>query len=66
VIDPSDIDPETGRPYANYSSPSLDPPYDDDDGYPGPCIAPGDAHSWVVSDEDGHCYCETCGADGDA
>lgn len=23
-IDPMDIDPETGRPYANYSSPSLD------------------------------------------
>lgn len=23
-IDPMDIDPETGRPYAGYSSPSLD------------------------------------------
>lgn len=22
-VDPADIDPETGRPYANYSSPSL-------------------------------------------
>lgn len=24
MIDPQDIDPDTGRPYANYSSPSLD------------------------------------------
>lgn len=23
-IDPMDIDPDTGRPYAGYSSPSLD------------------------------------------
>lgn len=23
-IDPMDLDPDTGRPYANYSSPSLD------------------------------------------
>lgn len=28
-IDPSDIDPETGRPYAGYSSPSLDTSFHD-------------------------------------
>lgn len=28
-IDPRDIDPETGRPYSNYSSPSLDTSFHD-------------------------------------
>ena len=28
-IDPQDIDPETGRPYSNYSSPSLDTSFHD-------------------------------------
>lgn len=28
-IDPMDIDPETGRPYANYSSPALDTSFHD-------------------------------------
>lgn len=28
-IDPRDIDPATNRPYANYSSPSLDTSFDD-------------------------------------
>lgn len=28
-IDPSDIDPETGAPYANYSSPALDTSFHD-------------------------------------
>ncbi len=28
-IDPQDIDPDTGRPYANYSSPSLDTSFHD-------------------------------------
>lgn len=28
-IDPMDIDPETGRPYSNYSSPSLDTSFHD-------------------------------------
>jgi hypothetical protein len=28
-IDPQDIDPETNRPYANYSSPSLDTSFHD-------------------------------------
>lgn len=28
-IDPMDIDPDTGRPYANYSSPSLDTSFHD-------------------------------------
>jgi hypothetical protein len=44
---------------------------DDDEGYPPPC--PGrekEGHSWVIADEDnggdGRCYCEYCGADGDA
>jgi len=25
-----------------------------------------DGHSWVESEETGRCYCEWCGADGDA
>ena len=29
MIDPQDIDPETGRPYAGYSSPSLDTSFHD-------------------------------------
>lgn len=41
----------------------------DDDGYPPPCPGRKD-HSWVIADEDnggdGRCYCEYCGADGDA
>lgn len=28
-IDPSDLDPETGEPYSNYSSPSLDTGFHD-------------------------------------
>lgn len=28
-IDPMDIDPNTGRPYSNYSSPSLDTSFHD-------------------------------------
>lgn len=28
-IDPGDIDPDTGRPYSNYSSPSLDTSFHD-------------------------------------
>lgn len=28
-IDPQDIDPDTGRPYSNYSSPALDTSFDD-------------------------------------
>lgn len=28
-FDPQDIDPETGRPYSNYSSPSLDTSFHD-------------------------------------
>jgi hypothetical protein len=28
-IDPQDIDPDTGRPYSNYSSPSLDASFHD-------------------------------------
>lgn len=28
-IDPMDIDPETGRPYSNYSSPALDTEFHD-------------------------------------
>lgn len=41
----------------------------EDEGYPPPCPGRRD-HSWVVADEDnggdGRCYCEYCGADGDA
>lgn len=69
-IDPQDINPDTGAPYGNYSSPSLDTSFhdgemDDDDSYPGPCTNAG-GHSWVVSDETDRCYCEYCCADGDA
>lgn len=42
--------------------------YNDDDGddeYPPPCTNKT-GHSWVCSDEDDRCYCEYCGADGDA
>lgn len=45
-INPMDIDPETNRPYANYSSPSLDTSFhdgemdvDDDDDVCGNCGA---------------------------
>jgi hypothetical protein len=73
MIDPQDIDPDTGRPYPGYSSPALDTSFhdhemdvDDDD----ECTDPR-GHSWVVQDTDeiegeGRCYCEHCGADGDA
>jgi hypothetical protein len=30
-IDPMDIDPDTGRPYANYSSPALDTSFHDNE-----------------------------------
>lgn len=30
-IDPMDIDPETGQPYSNYSSPSLDTSFHDNE-----------------------------------
>lgn len=71
-IDPQDIDPETGRPYSNYSSPSLDTSFHDheladDDSYPPPC--PRDrqgVHDWVISEETDRSYCALCGADGDA
>lgn len=65
-IDPMNLDPDTGRPYSNYSSPSLDTSFHDhemDDDYDDepPCTAPG-GHSWVISDGDeNHCYCEQCG-----
>ncbi len=38
---------------------------DEEEGYPPKCSAP-DGHSWVFSDYDDRCYCEYCGADGDA
>ncbi len=46
-INPMDIDPDTGRPYSNYSSPSLDISFADgercddeeDAGAPGPYYA---------------------------
>ena len=78
-VDPGDLDPETGRPYANYSSPSLDTSFhdaesageDEDDGdyYPPPCSNPG-GHEFVIRDHpayaDGVCRCVHCNADGDA
>lgn len=73
-VHPNDIDPETNRPYAGYSSPALDTSFHDgemdveDD--PQPCSNPR-GHSWVVQEGDeisgeGRSYCEWCGADGDA
>lgn len=71
-IDPGDIDPDTGAPYANYSSPSLDTSFHDhemdvdDDAYPPACTSPG-GHRWVCDDTDEErSYCEYCGADGNA
>jgi hypothetical protein len=76
MIDPQDIDPDTGRPYPGYSSPALDTSFhdhemdvDDDD----ECTDPR-GHHWVIegaADDypgagEGRCYCEHCGADGDA
>lgn len=73
-IHPDHIDPETGAPYAGYSSPSLDTSFHDgelddddyDDSYPPPCTSRG-GHVWVCSDENEEIsYCENCGADGNA
>jgi hypothetical protein len=71
-ISPQDIDPDTGRPYAGYSSPSLDTSFhdhemavDDDDSYPPPCSNPG-GHEWPRVEEHERCLCVWCGADGDA
>lgn len=72
-IDPMDIDPETGRPYSNYSSASLDTSFhdgemdiDDEDYDDDACEHPG-GHSWVVRDDNEEIsYCEYCGADGNA
>jgi hypothetical protein len=75
-IDPMDLDPETGRPYSNYSSPSLDTSFHDaemageeddyDDSYPPACTNP-QGHSWVCRDDNEEIsYCEWCGADGNA
>lgn len=72
MIDPQDIDPDTGRPYAGYSSSSLDTSFHDhemdvdDDGYPPPC-SHRSGHSWVVRDDNEEIsYCQFCGADGNA
>lgn len=70
-IDPMDIDPDTGRPYAGYSSPSIDTSAhdwemggdddDDDDrctnsrGHEFPIVEPGESS-----------LCRYCGADGAA
>jgi len=73
-MDPQDIDPDTGRPYAGYSSPGLDTSFHDnemdvddyDDSYPPPCTSRS-GHRWVCSDENEELtYCENCGADGNA
>lgn len=64
-IDPQDIDPDTGRPYAGYSSPALDTSFhdgemdvDDDDSYPPACSS-RKGHSWVCRDDDEQVsYCE--------
>lgn len=63
-IHPDHIDPETGPPYAGYSSPSLDAPFSDDwDDSGEPECTDKRGHKWVVSDEnDDVCYCERCGS----
>lgn len=72
-IDPQDIDPDTGRPYAGYSSPALDTSFHDhemdvdegeDDSYPRSCTDQR-GHKWVCRDDDEEIsYCVRCGADG--
>lgn len=65
-VHPDDLDPETGRPYTGYSSPSLDTSFheaevEDDDPAEVPCID-RQGHRWTVSDENENvCYCSRCG-----
>lgn len=49
-IDPMDIDPETNRPYANYSSPSLDTSFHDHE------MDVDEPEEWIVH------YREGCGS----
>lgn len=79
MVHPNDIDPDTGLPYPNYSSPALDTTLHDiemdvDGGEPR-CTNPG-GHKFICTgtayggdDEsyggEGRCYCVHCGADGD-
>lgn len=70
MIDPMDIDPDTGQPYAGYSSPALDTSFHDaemdldSDSY---CpSSPDHLHDWPRVEECQRCLCTYCGADGDA
>ena len=51
-IDPMDLDPDTGRPYSNYSSPSLDTSLHDHE------MDAGDTTDCAC----GKCWCEICSA----
>lgn len=73
MIDPQDINPETGLPYSNYSSPSLDTSFHDheadcdaDAEWPERCTHPSGLHDWPRVEEWERCLCTYCGADGDA
>ena len=66
MIDPQDIDPDTGLPYPGYSDPSLDDDFDydheEEDYSDEPKCSDPRGHRFVVSDEDeNYCYCERCG-----
>lgn len=73
-IDPRDIDPETNAPYSNYSTPALDPPFEDepDDGCSDPAGHKFECTGTAYGGDDdsyhgeGRCFCIYCGADGDA
>lgn len=79
-IDPNDIDPDTGEPYPNYSSPSIEDRYvdysDDFDEPQDNCTDPS-GHKFECTgtqyggddqrwNGEGRCLCIHCGADGDA
>lgn len=68
MIDPQDIDPDTGRQYPGYSDDAIDTSFHDhemdvDDDDDGPrCIDANEGHSWVFRDDDPEvAYCELCG-----
>lgn len=60
MIDPQDIDPDTGRPYPNYSSPSLDTSFHDGEMNVDDC-----PHKYQYAGSAGHCIalyvCHICG-----
>lgn len=63
-IDPMDIDPETGRPYAGYSSPSLDTSFHDGEMDIDDFDTCPDCGAEI--DDDGECMCGATEWDEDA